>query len=72
MDSNWLHLAVYAALMASISILWKRAGKPWCDRVSEAQRHPRLARIGLVAFLYLSVCVVLFVFGYTIDTLQRR
>lgn len=72
MDSQWLHLAVYGVLMSTIAILWKRSGKPWCDRVSEAQRYPRLTRIGLVAFLYFSVCVVLFVFGYTFDALQRR
>lgn len=53
-------------------MLWHRLGKPWCDRVSEAQRYPRLTRIGLVAFLYFSVCAVLITFGYIAHTLQQR
>lgn len=72
MDSKWLHLAVYGLIMGTVAMLWHRLGKPWCDRVSEAQRYPRLTRIGLVAFLYFSVCAVLIACGYIAHTLQQR
>ena len=66
------HLVVIAASLAALSVLWRQFGKPWCDCVSGAQRYPRLTRISLVAFLYVSAISALGVLAYIADTIQHR
>jgi hypothetical protein len=65
MDADgWMRLALVGLVLGFLGLLWERRGKPWCDRVSEATRYPRLTRIGLVTFLYGTVFVVGFALTY--------
>ena len=66
------HLLVIIASLAALSALWRQLGKPWCDGISSAQRYPRLTRIGLVAFLYVSAMSALGALAFIADTIQRR
>jgi len=65
-----MELVIYGLAMGALGVLWHRLGKPWCDRVSESARYPRLTRIGLVAFLYGAVSVVLIALAVGADVTQ--
>ncbi len=69
---DFARIAVVGVVLGALSMLWQRAGKPWCDRVSDAQHYPRLTRIGLVILLYGSAIGVLGVLAFMADAIQRR
>jgi len=65
-----MEIVLVGLVLGTLGVLWQRLGKPWCDRVSDAARYPRLTRVGLVALLYAGAIASLGVLAYAAQLAQ--